>query len=315
MDKNQADELINSINLNEPVRLILGYRSQDKVSLSRVPLAQSAQDLFEDIAKRFLKNCLGREPEDWDPSRPVSKETYLVTTPTEVGNVPQVASSDIQPLIRSLLYSDTIAEASSSTLRKTEPSFYAFQFGSGNDSAVFLRKLNALRGLKKKKIAILSDELHATEQRIFAFDDSSDLILTSGTVLVFSQTAFAYLFRGQADLEKMTREWLYGIEKSTPMAEGSAEILLKRTKSDSRIAKRVESISRRGHLAHLTSADLRKGMSKCDLNPKELLNDHGELIFTESNAGELLKFLNEDMFRGVMTDDPFEVDSKAPRSL
>lgn len=314
MDKTKADALNKIDNLDEPVRLILGYRSKDKVSLNRVPLAQSAQDIFADIASHLVQSFAEREAEDWEPARPVSKETYLVTTPAEVGDVPQVASSRIKPLIHALINSDSIVEVDGSRLRKSDPQFYAYQFGSGEDSTVFLRKMNALRGLRKKRVGILSDQLEAEDKPVFAFDDSADLIFTSEWVFVFSQTAFTYLFRGQSDLEKMIRSWLKGIRESTPMAEGSIEVLLKKSKSDSRIAKRIESISRRGHLDKLSPDTLREGMKQCALDPGELMNSDDELIFSEDNASSMLKFLNEDLFSGVLTNEPFESDSKTPRT-
>lgn len=314
MDKKEADVLVSHADLTAPVRLVLGYRSTDKnISLSRVALADDAQAMFAEIAAGVLKDRENREPEDWDPARPVSPETYLVTTCEAVGDVPQVARSKVQPLLKALIDTDPIQEVDGDALRKTDPYFYAFQVGTGDASVTFLRKMNPLRGLRKKRLAVLDDELQLVDHAVFAFDGYADMIITPTHLIIFNQTAFAAIFRGQAELEEMTKGWVEGIRAATPMTDAAFSALLAKGNSDSRVAKRIESISRRGHLASLTTSDLRKGMKKCDLDPKQYFNDADELVFDEKSLPEVLKFLNEDMFKGVLTDAPFEVDSKAPR--
>lgn len=314
MDKQEADALVSHTDLTAPARLILGYPSTGKnISLSRVALAEDAQKMFARIAADILSNRKSREPEDWGPARPVAPETYLVTTCTAIGDVPQVSRSNVQPLLRALIHTDSIQEVDGDALRKTEPSFYAFQFGTGDSSVTFLRRTNPMRGLRKRRLAILDDELRLEGQPVFAFDEFADMIITNTHLLIFNQTAFAAIFRGQVELEKMTKEWVDTIRDSTPMTKNSYSALLAKGKGDSRLSKRIESISRRGHLATLTSSDLRKGMRKCDLDPQQYFNEADELVFDEKTVREVLKFLNEDMFKGVLTEESFEVDSKAPR--
>jgi len=315
MDNCTIDDLIKVVDLKKPARLILGYRSVNgKVSLSRIAVAQDAQRMFAEIAKQILEDGRQRVSEEWDPARPVSKETYLVTTCESVGDVPQVANSKIQPLLKALIETQSIAETNGNTLRKTSPYFYAFQFGTGKGSVTFLRKLNPQRGLRKKWLGFLGDELSLSDHEVFAFDSYADLIITEADLFIFSQTAFASIFRGQTELKDMTEGWVDEINKTTPMTEDSHSLLLQRGLSDSRISKRIESIVRRGHLLNLSSSDLREGMSKCDLDPSVHMNDADEILLTESTLFDVLKFLNEDMFLGLLTNDPFEVDSKTRRT-
>lgn len=314
MDKKTADSYINFIDLAEPPKLILGYRSTDrKVSLSKVALARDAQEMFTKIAEEVLADRSEREPEDWEPSRPVSNETYLIATCEEIGNVPQVANSNVQPLLSALIDTADIFEMTGKSLRKVAPYFYAFQFGTGEGSVTFLRKLNPLRGLHQKKLGLLDDQLSLARHAVFAFDDYVDLIITQEHLFIFNQSAFATIFRGQSDLVKLMKGWAEGIRASTPMTEDSYQLLLSKGANDSRMARRIESIARRGHLRSLDAGQLRAGMIRCDLDDEVYMNKLDELTLTKGSLSEILKFLNEDMFRGVLTDDPFEVDSKAPR--
>lgn len=314
MDKSTADELLDFVDLSKPVRLILGYRSNDdKVSLRRVALAQDAQDMFAEIASGVLEDRKQREPEEWEPARPISKETYLVTTCEDVGEMPQVARSKVQPLLAALIDTQFIAETDGKTLLSADPYFYAFQFGIGSDSVTFLRKLNPLRGLRKKRLGFLGDELSLARHAVFAFDSYVDLIITEENLFVFSQTVFASIFRGQEELKKMAKDWVDGIKDSTPMTQKSYDVLLVKGIRDSRASKRIESIARRGHLASLNASDLRRGMKKCNLKPSVHMNQSGELVLTKDTLFDILKFLNEDMFSGVLTGSPFESDSKALR--
>ncbi|OYO12069.1 hypothetical protein CGZ98_07720 [Enemella evansiae] len=314
MDKQKVDGLVAYANLRAPVRLILGYRSTDQnVSLGRVAVAEDVQGMFAEIAESVLEDRKRRDPESWSPGRPVSPETYLVTTCLDVGDVPQVSRSQVQPLLSALIHTDQIVEMDGSNLRRTDPYFYAFQFGTGAKSITFLRKLNPLRGLRKRRLALLDDEMTLVNHHVFAFDGFADMIVTQTHLLIFNQTAFAAIFRGQAELEKMAKGWVEGFSKSMAITQDSFDLLMAKVKTDSRITNRIENIQRRGHLASLTTKDLRRGMKRCDLDEKKLINTSGELVFTEQNLAEVLKFLNEDMFRGVLTDEPFESDSKAPR--
>lgn len=315
MDNRTIDNLINIVDLKKPARLILGYRSVNgKVSLSRVAAAQDAQRMFAEIANQILEDGRQRVPEEWEPARPVSKETYLVTTCKSVGNVPQVAKSKTQPLLKALIETQSIAETNGNTLRKASPYFYAFQFGTGKGSVTFLRKLNPQRGLRKKWLGFLGDELSLSNHEVFAFDSYADLIIMEADLFIFSQTAFASIFRGQTELSKMTEGWVDEINKTTQMTEDSHSLLLQRGLSDSRISRRIESIVRRGHLLNLSSSDLREGMLKCDLDPSEHMNEANEILLTDGTLFDVLKFLNEDMFLGLLTNDPFEVDSKTRRT-
>lgn len=314
MDKETADSYIDFVDITKPPKLILGYRSdKSKVSLKTVALAEDAQGMFSQIADDVLKDRAVRIPEKWEPARPVSKETYLIMTCEEVGNVPQVSRSKVQPLLAALIDTQSISEMSGKNLRKTEPYFYALQFGTGEKSVTFLRKLNPLRGLRQKKLGLLNDELSLVNQPVFAFDSYVDLIITQEHLFIFNQSAFATIFRGQAELAEMTKGWIDGIRASTSMTEDSYELLLSKGIRDSRVTNRIESIARRGHLSSLSASQLRAGMKKCDLDASVHMNESDELILAEDTLYEVLKFLNEDMFRGVLTDDPFEVDSKALR--
>lgn len=314
MDKTTADSILNSLDLTEPVRLILGYRSSNsKVSLQKVPLAQDAQDMFSEIANEVVDGLLQRDPEVWEPSRPVSKETYLVSTCESVGEVPQVSKSTVQPLLTALINTDSIEETNGPSLRKTDPFFYAFQIGNGSNSVTFLRKLNPLRGLRQKRIGLLGDELSLSRSTPLIFDHYADLVFTEDTLFVLNQSTFAAIFRGQAELKKVLKSWINGIRQSVAMTDDSYQLLMTKAARDTRASRRVESIARRGHLRSVSISDLRLGMKKCGIDPQDHFNGSNELLLKEDSMFEILQFLNEDMFRGVLTDDPFIVDSKSPR--
>ncbi|MDO5031283.1 Kiwa anti-phage protein KwaB-like domain-containing protein [Corynebacterium sp.] len=311
---NNFERLKNNVSTeNHVVRLILGYRSSDKLSLKRVPLTQPGQEMFADIAKTVLDKLTGSKPAKWGPTDAIREGELLVATADTVGDLPLVTRPQDKPLIEALIDAQSIMETNGKNLLKSSPSFYAFQVGSGDDSLTFLRRLNPQRGLQRKIFGILSDELSPTDGQVFAFDSFADLIITSKGILVLDQNTFHTIFRNQDDIKGMISGWVKKLGASIAMTNESQEVLLQKGLDNSRAAKRIESIVHRGHLKSLTNLDISTAMEKCGLKPAKYLTQTNRIIFSEDTTLELLKFLNEDIFRGALTNAPFEVDSKTKR--
>lgn len=94
------------------------------------------------------------------------------------------------------------------------------------------------------------------------------------------------------------------------MEPASEAELLRDARDDSRTWRRLREIRRRGHLANIELAEVRKYARKVGLDPKTAIKD-GTLVFDPAERFSFLHLLNEDLYRGDLTNTTFEAQRKA----
>lgn len=123
------------------------------------------------------------------------------------------------------------------------------------------------------------------------------------------QTSFERLFRDIGLIDKHVRGWIEGITDHLPMESESEAELLRVAHEDSRTWRRLREIRRRGHLAYVQMSDVREYARKVGLDPGSLIKD-GKLVFDPAERFSFLHLLNEDLYRGGLTDVTFEAQRK-----
>lgn len=305
-----------AIDPNETVSLSVGYPSGNKVKLRHVQISDDVADAFRDVIQRTLADLVAREPEPWSPEADLSPETYLTIDINDVGTKPELAREHgDETLLEALLAAENLDVLDPANLPASNLSFYAVTVGAhSGERAVFLRRTNPRRGLKRGRIySIYSDTLQRVEDPIFAFDDWMDLVVVGETVAVLSQTVFAALFRGQDTLVEQVPTWASDLHEAVPIAESGLTRLREKALRDSRARQRLESIVRRGHLRTVEPDKLREAMKTSGLDADRLIDPDGQFILEEEDISSVLYFLNEDLFAGALTDTNFRADKKATR--
>lgn len=94
------------------------------------------------------------------------------------------------------------------------------------------------------------------------------------------------------------------------MKPDSEAALLEVARADSRTWRRLREIRRRGHLAGISLADVRKYAKKVGLESAAIVQD-GKLVFNPADRFSFLHLLNEDLYRGPLTDETFEAQRKS----
>ena len=161
----------------------------------------------------------------------------------------------------------------------------------------------------RRFLSILHERLERLERPAFAFYTSFDFILASQWALVVNQGAFERLFREVGLVEEHIDQWISGIEEHLPWADGAVEALRQVAHRDSRVWRRLREINRRGHLAEVTIDDVRGYASRMDLDVGKLIVED-RLVFDPDDRFSTLHLLNEDLFRGPLTDERFEAQRK-----
>lgn len=136
--------------------------------------------------------------------------------------------------------------------------------------------------------------------------------LAAKDVVVLNQRAFEQWFRDTPALLEKVEEWIGGTSAHLPLAGNGADRLAERARTDSRLRRVLFSIQARGHLAEVSVEKVRQHVRAQGLNPAKFVKGN-QLVFDDAEPATLLKILNEDLFRGGLTNEPFVADRKAPR--
>jgi hypothetical protein len=296
--------------------LVVGWRSGTKMRLGRLTLSEEVANDLGAVVAQATADLADRQPEAWTPDADLPDESYLTMAADTVGTHP-ILAKDIEQhgtLLAALREGASLAPLPASRLPAAELAFYAMVVGDDPDGrAVFVRRANPRRGLRRgKRFTTYADALVRVEAPIFAFDELIDLVYVEDKLIVLSQTAFMALFRDNAALAAQVPRWVADIAKHLPLVDDGDKILADLAQRNSRIRTRVEAIARRGHLATVTSRQIRKAMTEVGLDP-DIYVRSGKLVIEEATANTLLQFLNEDLFVGGLSATGFRADRKSAR--
>lgn len=187
---------------------------------------------------------------------------------------------------------------------------YAVVAGAGDRIGLFKRSDPRI-GYQGKRtfLAILDERLERLEGPTFAFYTSFDLVLAPDWALIASQTEFERLFRDAGLVEQHINEWVTGIGQFLPWAPGSVDALAEVARRDSRIWRRLREINRRGHLTDVTIDQVRNYAAEMDLEIDHLI-ENDQLKFDPDERFTTLHLLNEDLFKGPLSEERFEAQRK-----
>lgn len=296
--------------------LTVGWRTGRKLRLKQMLLGEKVTAEFGEVVAGALETLGQREAEPWSPDADLSPETYLTLTASQLGTAPVLASehNDLT-LSQALLAPEALPLLDPHELPAANLELYAITVGDvPGERAAFLRRNNPRRGLRAGRIyTSYRDVLQNIDDPVFGFDRDIDLVFYGDQVHVLSQATFAALFRDQEALAGQIPGWTESLGQHVPLESAGRERLNQRALRDSRLARRLEAIVTRGHLADVTVDELREKMVEVGLDPSAHLNSNGELSLEDEHISTALNFLNEDLFYGVITQVGFRADRKAPR--
>lgn len=304
------------IDPDDPINLTVGWRSGSKLKLAQMLLGVDVVQQFREVVAETLDIFNQRTPEPWSPEADLTPETYLTLHRDLLGAAPILAAEHGDTtLAEALLAPEGLPVLHPNDLPARDIELYAITVGAVPGArAAFLRRSNPRRGLRAGRLLTsYSDVLTRIDEPVFGFDLAIDLVFVGDQVHVLSQVTFAKLFRDQDALVQQVPTWAAEISSHLPLEVSGRARLEERALRDSRLARRLENIATRGHLEGISEQILREKMVAVALDPELLLNADGELTLEDDHIPQVLHFLNEDLFYGVLTNAGFRADRKAPR--
>lgn len=188
---------------------------------------------------------------------------------------------------------------------------YCVSVGDSEPRILFIKKVDPrLTHRPGRFMAIGRDRLKILDEPTFAFSHDFDLIIGSNWAIVINQRPFEMLFREIGIVREHVENWITGITDHLEMTEESVGALRNVALRDSRTWRKLKEIKRRGHLSIVSLDEVRQYASHVGLDPDVLVVDD-KLVFDPAERFSILYLLNEDLYRGDLTDDVFEAQRKA----
>jgi hypothetical protein len=269
----------------------------------------------DEVAAHLRRACANtiakfgdREPREYFADMQLEDEEFLYVNDEDLVGDSAVADY-VLPAVR-------LQTVNSRSLPSRRIALYAAVLGTGEDMVAFVRKSNPRNGVRSGSLlGSLGNTLTKIDKPIFTLDDHFDLILDEAGITALSQNTFEVLFRDTPSLQQRIPEWIEAIgDTNHPFADDGAERLAKRCQTDGRLRKRVRNIAERGHLARVGPDRIREHLRDLRMNEGDFLTEADELLLDDADPFRLVYLLNEDFFKGGLTDVSFRSDRKAPRA-
>jgi hypothetical protein len=160
---------------------------------------------------------------------------------------------------------------------------------------------------------VFTETLSKIDAPLFTFDNSIDMIIDpSRGAAILGLGAFEMLFRSSPDIIARTPQYVAEIASALPIDSQSMETLTAVANGNNSIRRRLQSIVARGHLSSVSIGHIRSELENYGLEVDRFIVD-GKLRFDRADAKDIMKLLNEDLFRGGLSNQAFQVDRKSPR--
>jgi hypothetical protein len=283
-------------------------RRDDPIALHRLSLTDELAQEFQDAGYRVLP-----DDEDgvilvpYDPTyRPQSHELMFLALDT----VPEIAE-----LVE--LAADVSAAphftADETLIRQLR--FYVTVVSSDEDQALFFRTYSPKKELTRSRgFAAMFDDgvFQKVEHKTFLFDDDADCFVWGEHIFIRHVSAFHRIFRYFEQLRENADETLDQVLKHVPIS--NEDEFRTACKGQLQMLAKLANISQKPYLPKLTMAAIEDTIGTAGLD-LEVIDEDGErrLVFdpaTQESRWAILKLLDDDYLRSLMTQELYEASSK-----
>lgn len=287
------------------IALVVAYRGGRAFHFGAVDTAEPVARYLHNLVMNVEANVREKSPRRYSIETDVEEDEYLIA---------RLEDRDEEAALRSEIVNlDAMPQVGSRDVVDHKPVFYAIVVGSRPANRVaYLRKTNPMKVAKPGWGAFeFGDTLTRIENPVFVVEDTVDLILRPDVIEVLRPSVFESLFYELTGVETKIRGWVKSISRALPLETATATALTEACKKKARLRRRLQAIEERGHLRDVRVDEFRKELRRLGYDPRRFLTD-GKIVTQQSDFGLLLQILNEDLFRGGLTDEEFAAERKTP---
>jgi len=194
--------------------------------------------------------------------------------------------------------------------------FYALLVGNRPETrTAFVAQWNPHRlGLSGKILTAFGDQLRRIGQPLLAFESLFHMAVTADGIAVLNKSAFEKVFRDVETMRARVPVWAAHVEAALPLDDASLGCLADVCVKNMRVAAKARSLFESGVLKErtITAAMLAEEMRRQGLDADRMVKQD-KLVIEEADVPNLLKLLDEGLWRGWLTETAWEAGSKVKR--
>lgn len=283
-----------------PMTLVVTWTTGANVHGRRLMIGGEVAEDLREFARQAAATTELEGGRTYDPDESQDDTPYFVADHEEAWDV---------ALLDTIRHGDGLPEANGDDLKRAF-TCYALVVGDSESPTLYIRKANPVALARKPLIAGLVDNtIKKITSPLFSFDSKFDVIVTPEQIYAIDKSNFERLFKETEAVLARAGEWVDALIGDLPITGASRDTLIEIARRNSFHRKKIQSIGRRAYVQKLTPALLRTKMQDHGLDADTLM-PNGELDFAEANVRDLLRLLNEDLFRGDFSDEQFAASSK-----
>ncbi len=284
--------------------LAVAWRTGQKVHARRLNIGGELQDYLQQIVTDVDSLISQVTIEDYRPDGGDAEADVLFAAKRD----DRIDAALIDELARG----EDLDFASEAELRKRHLSCYAIVRGAGADQRIYVRRQDPVKLASKRLFAALLDgPLTELDSPVLAFDDYIDVVIERDRIIVLNPKGFESLFRDSEAVLAAVPKWVDELRVHVSFSDESAGILQAAVRRNSVHRNKLLAILDSDHVASLTPKRIRKRMKQHGLDHAGLLVGD-TLHLTEESLSDVLKLLNEDLYKGDFSDVHFAASSKRP---
>jgi hypothetical protein len=315
-----------SLDTTGDITLVLGQRTTG-VKGFRVAMHTAVEAEVRAICEQTRARLDGLTPVEYVDDLSFDPHTHYLVVPLEklVTHRPRrgrVAAGEERPLVevdaasrKVLSEASSLPQISATEIEKKSFLFYSAVVGDDPSSrTAFVSKLNPYKAaLSGKLLASFGDRLRRVEGPLLAFERTFDMVVTEDVVAVLDPGAFEKVFRDIDAMRERIPAWSKAVSDVLPIDASTAEQIQRACEKSTRIARQARGIFERGKLKAFSAADIREEMKRQGLDASRMVKQ-GKLVLEDEDIAEVLKLIDERLYKGWHTRTGWDVGTRAKRS-
>jgi hypothetical protein len=147
------------------------------------------------------------------------------------------------------------------------------------------------------------------EYPVYLFTNRYHVIVHGPNYYVYNYNSFDALFRSPADAIPKVSKMVSRISSVLELNDGADKVLIEIAAKKKSIANKLDALTRHIDQIKPTPDKIKNALSILERNQEEYFVEN-QLNFTEDNTEALLRVLNEDFFRGLISNTVYTADRK-----
>lgn len=297
---------LTALEIPEALSLLVAWREAGRLEGGEIRVASEVAAHLRQACRATIERLSGSALRPYNADMHLESEEALFVSDPDL-----IAGSILQPV----LFADhPLQVINARSLPDRALLLYAVTFLRGDGQRVaFVRKTNPRPSARPGRLfALLGNTLANVDKPVFTLEPMFDLVVTVDGLVAARQSVFELLFKETDAVLAAVPGWVEAIASRLPLAGQGAEVLAEMAQRSTRVRRRLQAIHERGHLAQVTIGRIRQHIRVLGLDEAEFIQND-QLVVDDTDPLTLLHLLNEDLFVGGLTDQPFRSERKSPR--